>query len=82
MAPISIIGRSNTTDRSTGFVKIITNHRRVIIGATVYSPNAGEMIHELALAIHMRVTADTIAKLIHAFPTWSESIRIAAGRVK
>jgi mercuric reductase len=76
-SPINILGRANTSNEFDGFVKVITNQRNVIIGASIVSPNAGEMIHELALAITKNVTAGEIANLVHAFPTYSQAIRNA-----
>ena len=81
ITPISIIGRANTSDRSTGFVKIICDQKHKIIGACIVAPRAGEMIHELGLAIQLGATSDDIAHTIHAFPTWNEAVRIAAGKV-
>jgi pyruvate/2-oxoglutarate dehydrogenase complex dihydrolipoamide dehydrogenase (E3) component len=81
IAPIAIIGRANTSDVDKGFVKVITDTKGVLIGASIVSPRAGEMIHELTLAIQMRLTAHDVANTIHAFPTWSEAIRIAASKV-
>ena len=52
MAPISIIGRANTSNVDKGFVKVLAEPDGTLIGASIVSPRAGEMIHELALAIH------------------------------
>lgn len=81
VAPISIIARSNTADFYDGFVKIITDKKGVILGATVFAPAAGELIHELALAVKCKLTANDIAQTPHAFLSWSEAIRIAAGKL-
>ena len=81
LTPTSIIGRANTSNQSVGFVKIVANAKGVILGATIVAPRAGEMIHELALAVKMRLTASDVASVVHAFPTWSEAIRIAAAKI-
>lgn len=81
-AEISIIGRANTSNQTTGFVKVITSHTGVILGASIIAPRAGEMIHELALAIHKGLKARDIVETIHAFPTWSEAIRVACSRIR
>lgn len=81
-AEISIIGRSNTSNQTTGFVKILASHTGVLLGASIVSPRAGEMIHELALAVHKGLKARDIVETIHAFPTWSEAIRIACSKIK
>ncbi len=81
LAPLSIIGRSNTSDFDDGFVKVIALKDGALIGATIVSPNAGEMIHELTLAIQMGLTAKDVASTIHAFPTWSEAVRVACSKL-
>lgn len=81
VAPISITSRANTTNTEDGFVKVITNEEGMLLGATIVCPRAGEMIHELALAIQMKLRAADIATTMHAFPTWSEAVRIACNKV-
>lgn len=78
IAPLNLITRSNTSDFRDGFVKLITDKKGVILGATIVAPQAGEMIHELALAIKHRLSADDVAQTPHAFLSWSEAICIAA----
>lgn len=81
VAPLNIIARSNTSDFRDGFVKLITDRRGVLIGATVMAPGAAELIHELALAVRYGLTATQIATTPHAFLSWSEAIRVAAGKL-
>lgn len=80
-APLTIIARSNTSDFYDGFVKLIADKKGVLIGATVMAPHAGEIIHELALAIKYGLTAHQVAATPHAFLTWSEAVRTAASRI-
>lgn len=81
IAPLNIIARSNTSDFRDGFVKIITDKRGVILGASIVAPHAGEMIHELALAIKYGLTAAQVADTPHAFLSWNEAVRVAAGKL-
>lgn len=81
LAPLNMIARSNTSDFRDGFVKIITDKKGVILGGTIVAPHAGEMIHELALAVKHGLTADDIAQTPHAFLSWSEAIRVAASKL-
>jgi len=81
IAPLNIIARSNTSDFRDGFVKLLTDKKGVLLGATVMAPHAGEIIHELALAIKYGHTAAEVAATPHAFLTWSEAIRVAANRL-
>lgn len=80
-APINIIARSNTSDFRDGFVKLITDKKGVLLGATVVAPHAGEIIHELALAVKYSHTAAQIAATPHAFLSWSEAVRVAASKL-
>lgn len=80
-APLNIIARSNSSDFRDGFVKLIADKKGVLIGATIVSPSAGELIHELALAIQYGLTAAQVAATPHAFLTWSEAIRVAASKL-
>ena len=81
VAPLNIIARSNTSDFQDGFVKIITNKKGVILGATIVAPHAGEIIHELALAVKYGLTAAQVAATPHAFLSWSEAVRVAASKL-
>lgn len=81
VAPIAIIGRANTSNSDRGLVKVITDTKGILIGASIVCPHASEMVHELTLAIQMRLQAQEVANTIHAFPTWSEAIRIACSKV-
>jgi len=82
MAQISIIGRANTSNVDDGFVKVITEPDGTLIGASIVSPRAGEMLHELTLAIQYGLTAQEVANTIHAFPTWSEAVRVACNKIR
>lgn len=81
VAPLSIISRANITDSSDGFCKVITDNRGVIIGGSVVAPHAGEIIHELALAVQLGLKASDLASTIHAYPTWSEIVRVACTKL-
>ena len=81
VAPLNIIARSNTSDFRDGFVKIITDKKGVILGATVVAPHAAEIIHELALAVKMQLNARDLAMTPHAFLSWSEAVRVAAAKL-
>lgn len=82
IVPISLIGRSNTSNVEEGFVKVIAKTDGKLVGASIVSPRAGEMIHELTLAIQKGLTAHDVASTIHAFPTWSEAVRLACAKIK
>jgi pyruvate/2-oxoglutarate dehydrogenase complex dihydrolipoamide dehydrogenase (E3) component len=80
--PLSLIGRSNTSGEDTGLTKIITDKNGIILGGSVVGPRSGEVINELALAIHLGARARDVASAVHAFPTFSETLMYAARSVK
>ncbi len=82
IVPITVIGRANTSGVDSGFVKVIASKKGTLLGASIVSPRAGEMIHELTLAIQHGMKARQVAETIHAFPTWSEAVRAACNKIK
>ena len=82
VVPLGIIGRSIITDTHEGFVKVLADKKSGrILGATVAAPSAGEIIHEMTLAIQHNLTANDIANTMHAFPSWSEALRVACAKI-
>ncbi len=62
-----------------GFVKIITDAETDrILGAAIIGPAAGDMIHELCVAMEFGASAEDVALTCHANPTYSEAVREAA----
>lgn len=49
-----------------------------ILGAQIVSKNAGEIIHELVVAMEFSAAAEDVARTTHAHPTLSEAVREAA----
>lgn len=82
IAPTAQVGRANTSNEFDGFVKVITDNKEAIIGASIVAPTAGEMIHELSLAVKLSVKAKVLASMIHAYPTFSESIKFACSTLE
>lgn len=81
LAPLTIVARSNTSDFRDGFVKIIADKKGLILGGTIVAPNAVDMIAELSMAIKFGMTVSDLATTPHAFLSWSEAIRVAAGKL-
>ena len=62
-----------------GFVKIHTQAGKdTILGATIVTRHAGEMISELTLAMVGGLGLGTLARTIHTYPTQAEAIKRAA----
>lgn len=69
--------RGLTTGHRRGFVKVVADEEGTLLGGVMCGPRAGEVMHELALAIHLRLQAQVLADLVHAFPTYSEALGAA-----
>ena len=69
--------RARADSAGGGEVVLVTAARR-LVGAHILAPCAGEMIHELALAISQRLKIDAIYGLVHVYPTYSTSVGTAA----
>ena len=69
--PMARVDRTATAGGGSGFIKVIHKKNGAILGATVVSPRAGEMIHEWTLAIDNGIDMGAIAKSIHVYPTYS-----------
>ncbi|MFZ1706238.1 MAG: NAD(P)/FAD-dependent oxidoreductase [Candidatus Nanogingivalis sp.] len=82
IATLNLVARSNTDDFNNGFVKLICDKRGKILGASVVSPEATSIIHELGLAIKYDLYASDLADLPHAFLSWNEAIRVATNRIR
>ncbi len=61
-----------------GFVKVIADGSRRVIGGQIVGPHASDLIAELALAVSKQLTLDDIAGTIHAHPTLAEAVCEAA----
>ena len=62
-----------------GFVKIITDKETDrVLGAAIIGPGAGDLIHEICVAMEFGASAEDIALTCHAHPTYSEAVREAA----
>jgi pyruvate/2-oxoglutarate dehydrogenase complex dihydrolipoamide dehydrogenase (E3) component len=77
--PMHEVDRAVTDAEQTGFVKIhVREHSDHILGATIVSRHAGDMINEITLAMVAGVGLRTLARVIHAYPTQADAIRRAA----
>lgn len=81
IAPLNIIARSNTSNFHDGFVKLIVDKKGVVLGGAIVAPHAGDMIHEIGLAVKHQLTAQMLADTPHGFLTWAEAIRVAASKL-
>ncbi len=70
-------GKALATDESEGFTKVILGEYGEILGATIFGPDATNLITEFSLAMRAELTADEVIATIHPHPTYSEGLREA-----
>ena len=64
--------RGHIHDFRRGALKLVADRERgVLVGATLVTPRAGEIVGELVLAIKLRTPVKTLADVIHPFPAFN-----------
>ena len=58
---------------------VVVTAKERIVGAHILAPAAGELIHELALAIRLEMKLGDLAGMVHVYPTMATEVgRLAA----
>jgi len=72
-------GRAKANFAGDGFVKILADKETDrILGCHIIGPAAGDLIHEVCVAMEFGAAAEDLARTSHAHPTYSEAVREAA----
>jgi dihydrolipoamide dehydrogenase len=72
-------GRAKAVHQGDGFVKILADKETdCILGCHLVGPSAGDLIHEICVAMEFGASSQDVALTCHAHPTFSEAIREAA----
>ena len=72
-------GRAKANFAADGFVKILADRATDrILGCHIIGPMAGDLIHEVCVAMEFGAAAEDLARTCHAHPTYSEAMREAA----
>ncbi|PNW45635.1 UNVERIFIED_CONTAM: pyridine nucleotide-disulfide oxidoreductase [Euhalothece sp. KZN 001] len=76
------VDRAQAERATEGFAKIITTSKGEILGAHLVGPSAGELIHEIILAMKNKLPVSALTGIIHIYPTLSEVNSKAALQLK
>jgi dihydrolipoamide dehydrogenase len=77
--PWSASGRALAMDGAAGMTKLLFDpDSRRVLGAGVVGTNGGELMAEIGLAIEMGADLGDVALTVHAHPTLSETVMLAA----
>ena len=69
------VDRAVVDGETDGFVRLIADPQGRILGATIASSHAGEMISEVALAMTANIRLGGLARVIHPYPTEAEALK-------
>ncbi len=71
--PFSGVDRAVVDGETEGFVKIVTGKRGRILGGHIIGPDAGNLIHEIVLAMQKNIPIGTLSTTIHVYPTLAQA---------
>jgi dihydrolipoamide dehydrogenase len=76
--PFKASGRARASMDTDGFVKVLCDAQTdEILGVHMIGPRAADMIAEAVVAMEYRASAEDIARISHAHPTFTESMKEA-----
>ena len=77
--PFKASGRARASMDTEGVIKVLADQQTdEILGVHMIGPRAADMIAEAVVAMEFRASAEDIARISHAHPTFTESFREAA----
>ncbi len=77
--PLEYVPRAGATHQADGIAKIVIDRdTQEVKGVSLVMPNAGEVIHEAAMAMRFHAKLDDFIDMIHVYPTMAEALKIAA----
>ncbi|EDP94431.1 dihydrolipoyl dehydrogenase [Kordia algicida OT-1] len=77
--PMRALGRSRASMDLDGFIKILADEKTdEILGVHMIGARAADLIAEAVVAMEYRASAEDIARMSHAHPTFAEAIKEAA----
>ena len=76
--PFDEVDRAMANGEKTGLVKIVTGRRGKILGGHIIGLDAGNLIHEIVLAMQGNIPIQALSTMIHVYPTLSQANQRAA----
>ena len=77
--PLSAVPRAGAIRDTRGVIKMVLDRpARRVVGVSMLGANAGEVVHEAAMALRFGATTDDFIELIHVYPTMAEALKLVA----
>jgi mercuric reductase len=77
--PVSLVPRAGAIRDTRGIAKMVIDvDTGTVLGVSLVMRDAGEVIHEAAMALRLGATVDDFIDLVHVYPTMAEALKIVA----
>lgn len=77
--PMELVPRAGAIRDTRGLIKMVADaDTNEVLGVSMLGVQAGEVIHEAAMALRFHATIDDFIDLLHVYPTMAEALKIVA----
>jgi len=77
--PMSLVPRAGAIRDTRGIIKMVANaESNEVLGVSMVGHNAGEVIHEAAMALRFHAKLHDFIDMLHVYPTMAEALKIVA----
>jgi mercuric reductase len=77
--PMRIVPRAGAIRDTRGLIKMVLDwDSKRVLGVSMVGRDAGEVIHEAAMALRFKATVYDFIDMVHVYPTMAEALKIAA----
>jgi pyruvate/2-oxoglutarate dehydrogenase complex dihydrolipoamide dehydrogenase (E3) component len=76
------LDRAVTDQDLRGFIKVVHRPNGEVLGAQIVAARAGEIVHQLSLAIDQRIKLAELASSMHVYPTYAIGVQQLAAELR
>jgi mercuric reductase len=77
--PMRVVPRAGVVRDPRGLIKMVLDwDSKRVLGVSMVGRDAGEVIHEAAMALRFKATVYDFIDMVHVYPTMAEALKIAA----
>ncbi|MGH2349273.1 MAG: mercury(II) reductase [bacterium] len=77
--PMRIVPRAGAVRDTRGLIKMVLDaDTKQVLGVSMLGRDAGEVIHEAAMALRFKATVHDFIDMVHVYPTMAEALKIVA----
>jgi len=77
--PMRVVPRAGAIRDTRGLIKMVLDwDTKRVLGVSMVGRDAGEVIHEAAMALRFKATVYDFIDMVHVYPTMAEALKISA----